>query len=176
MASPTLRLEQVSETTAIDNLHRVGDVGSSNEALLRRLLPHCTAEQLEHIETSTQVFTLAICMTLIYYCKLEPWAWSYKSMLRFNIAIMLCRCLGIEDYCMHVIANCRDQDPQLVSSWCAAGKRFEFYYRRAMAAALSPTIWRGQCRHSPGADDRRWPEVQMEALIQGSYILACFNF
>lgn len=40
---------------AIDNLQYIGDVGETDIQLLKRILPHCTAEQLNHIETSTKV-------------------------------------------------------------------------------------------------------------------------
>jgi elongin-A len=41
--------------SAIDNLQYLGDVGETDIQLLKRILPHCNAEQLNHIETSTKV-------------------------------------------------------------------------------------------------------------------------
>lgn len=40
---------------AIDNVRYLGDVGGTAEQLLRQILPHCTCEQLKHIEDSTEV-------------------------------------------------------------------------------------------------------------------------
>jgi len=40
--------------SAIDNLQYLGDVGETDIQLLKRILPHCNAEQLNHIETSTE--------------------------------------------------------------------------------------------------------------------------
>jgi len=39
--------------SAIDNLSHLGDVGETDISLLKRILPHCNADQLMHIETST---------------------------------------------------------------------------------------------------------------------------
>lgn len=39
---------------AIDNLQYIGDVGETDLQLLRRILPHCTADQLDYIEKSTK--------------------------------------------------------------------------------------------------------------------------
>lgn len=41
--------------TAIDNLRYIGDVGEVDTHLLERILPHCTVDQLTHIENSTEV-------------------------------------------------------------------------------------------------------------------------
>ena len=41
--------------TAIDNVRYLGDVGETDLDLLGRILPHCTVDQLEHIEKSTEV-------------------------------------------------------------------------------------------------------------------------
>lgn len=41
--------------TAIDNLRYLGDVGETDIDLLGRILPHCTIDQLMHIEKSTEV-------------------------------------------------------------------------------------------------------------------------
>lgn len=41
--------------TAIDNVRYLGDVGETDSHLLERILPHCTLEQLIHVENSTQV-------------------------------------------------------------------------------------------------------------------------
>ncbi|PON69396.1 RNA polymerase II transcription factor subunit [Parasponia andersonii] len=40
--------------TAIDNVRYLGDVGETDSHLLDRILPHCTVDQLEHIEKSTE--------------------------------------------------------------------------------------------------------------------------
>jgi elongin-A len=40
--------------SAIDNLQYLGDVGETDIQLLKIILPHCNAEQLNHIETSTK--------------------------------------------------------------------------------------------------------------------------
>ncbi|KAB2619741.1 transcription elongation factor B polypeptide 3-like [Pyrus ussuriensis x Pyrus communis] len=40
--------------TAIDNLRRLGDVGETDSHLLKRILPHCTVDQLMHVEKSTK--------------------------------------------------------------------------------------------------------------------------
>ncbi|KAM7468329.1 hypothetical protein LguiB_015891 [Lonicera macranthoides] len=39
---------------AIDNLRYLGDVGETAHHLLERILPHCTLEQLMHVENSTE--------------------------------------------------------------------------------------------------------------------------
>lgn len=39
--------------TAIDNVRYIGDVGATDSHLLERILPHCTVEQLMHIENAT---------------------------------------------------------------------------------------------------------------------------
>lgn len=41
--------------TAIDNVRYIGDVGETDIHLLERILPHCTIDQLKHIEQSTEV-------------------------------------------------------------------------------------------------------------------------
>lgn len=41
--------------TAIDNLRYLGDVGETDSDLLERILPHCTLDQLQHVEKCTQV-------------------------------------------------------------------------------------------------------------------------
>lgn len=40
---------------AVDNVRYLGDVGETDFHLLERFLPHCTVEQLMHIEDSTEV-------------------------------------------------------------------------------------------------------------------------
>ncbi|XP_009802919.1 uncharacterized protein LOC107762669 [Nicotiana tabacum] len=40
--------------TAIDNVRYLGDVGETDSHLLERILPHCSLEQLIHVENSTQ--------------------------------------------------------------------------------------------------------------------------
>lgn len=41
--------------SALDNLQYLGDVGETDIQLLKRILPHCNAEQLNHIESSSTV-------------------------------------------------------------------------------------------------------------------------
>uniref|UniRef100_A0A1D1YEG3 Elongin-A n=2 Tax=Anthurium amnicola TaxID=1678845 RepID=A0A1D1YEG3_9ARAE len=40
--------------TAIDNVRYIGDVGETDITLLKDILPHCTLDQLAHIEKSTE--------------------------------------------------------------------------------------------------------------------------
>lgn len=40
---------------AIDNLRFLGDVGETDLHLLERILPHCTVDQLMHVEKSSEV-------------------------------------------------------------------------------------------------------------------------
>ncbi|MFQ6630477.1 hypothetical protein Gotur_009102 [Gossypium turneri] len=40
--------------TVIDNVRYLGDVGETDSHLLERILPHCTVDQLLHVETSTK--------------------------------------------------------------------------------------------------------------------------
>ncbi|PKI33622.1 hypothetical protein CRG98_045978 [Punica granatum] len=40
--------------TAIDNVRYLGDVGETDIGLLEQILPHCTVDQLMHIEESTK--------------------------------------------------------------------------------------------------------------------------
>lgn len=40
---------------AIDNVRYLGDVGETDFHLLERILPHCTLEQLMHVEKCTEV-------------------------------------------------------------------------------------------------------------------------
>lgn len=40
--------------SAIDNVRYIGDVGETDLDLLKEILPHCTADQLAHIEKSTE--------------------------------------------------------------------------------------------------------------------------
>ena len=41
--------------TAIDNVRYLGDVGETDIGLLSHILPHCTVDQLGHIEKCTEV-------------------------------------------------------------------------------------------------------------------------
>lgn len=41
--------------TVIDNLRYLGDVGETDLDLLDRILPHCTLDQLMHVEQCTKV-------------------------------------------------------------------------------------------------------------------------
>jgi len=41
--------------TVIDNVRYLGDVGHVDQHLLERILPHCTVDQLMHVEKSTKV-------------------------------------------------------------------------------------------------------------------------
>lgn len=49
--------------TAIDNIRHLGDVGETELYFLERILPHCTVDQLRHVEKSTKVS----CSTLFLY-------------------------------------------------------------------------------------------------------------
>ena len=40
---------------AVDNVRYLGDLGETDLHLLDRILPHCTVDQLRHIEDSTEV-------------------------------------------------------------------------------------------------------------------------
>ncbi|KAK6785263.1 hypothetical protein RDI58_018718 [Solanum bulbocastanum] len=40
--------------TAVDNVRYLGDVGETDTHLLERILPHCSLEQLTHVENSTE--------------------------------------------------------------------------------------------------------------------------
>ena len=40
---------------AIDNIRYIGNVGATDSHLLDRILPHCTVDQLMHIENATDV-------------------------------------------------------------------------------------------------------------------------
>lgn len=57
--------------SAIDNLQYLSDVGETDIQLLKRILPHCNADQLNHIETSTKVcfrFTLFSILSSSEWC------------------------------------------------------------------------------------------------------------
>lgn len=41
--------------TAIDNVRYLGDVGETDINLLDRILPHCTLDQLMHVEKCSEV-------------------------------------------------------------------------------------------------------------------------
>lgn len=41
--------------TAIDNVRYLGNVGGTDEQFLGQILPHCTVDQLKHVEDSTEV-------------------------------------------------------------------------------------------------------------------------
>uniref|UniRef100_A0A5B7CDH9 Transcription elongation factor B polypeptide 3 n=1 Tax=Davidia involucrata TaxID=16924 RepID=A0A5B7CDH9_DAVIN len=47
-------LVDICVQTAVDNVRYLGDVGETDIYLLERVLPHCTVEQLMHIENSTE--------------------------------------------------------------------------------------------------------------------------
>lgn len=47
-------LVDLAVQTAIDNVRYLGDVGETALHLLERILPHCTVEQLRHVENSTE--------------------------------------------------------------------------------------------------------------------------
>lgn len=48
--------------TVVQNLRYLGDVGETDSHLLERILPHCTIDQLLHVEMSTKVSCLALFM------------------------------------------------------------------------------------------------------------------
>ena len=41
--------------TAIDNVRYLGDVGETSSELLEKILPHCTVDQLMHVEKCSTV-------------------------------------------------------------------------------------------------------------------------
>ncbi|XP_030462933.1 uncharacterized protein LOC115682751 isoform X2 [Syzygium oleosum] len=54
MRSKAPSLVDLCVRTAIDNLRYLGDVGETDAELLGRILPHCTVDQLMHIEKSSK--------------------------------------------------------------------------------------------------------------------------
>lgn len=50
--------------TAIDNVRYLGDVGETDIDLLEHILPHCTVDQLMHIEKSTEVSDLLLMLQM----------------------------------------------------------------------------------------------------------------
>jgi hypothetical protein len=50
-----LSLVELCVRTVIDNLRYVGSVDGVETELLKRILPHCTQEQLTRIESRTEV-------------------------------------------------------------------------------------------------------------------------
>lgn len=46
--------------TAIDNVRYLGNVGGIDIHLLERILPHCTKDQLMHVEKSSVVSSLHV--------------------------------------------------------------------------------------------------------------------
>lgn len=60
MRSKAPSLVDLCVRTAIDNLRYLGDVGETDAELLGRILPHCTVDQLMHIEKSSKVRFLSI--------------------------------------------------------------------------------------------------------------------
>lgn len=60
--------------TAIDNVRYLGDVGETDLHLLEHILPHCTIDQLMHVEKSSKV------SSAIYCCGLGAvWLWLKKK-------------------------------------------------------------------------------------------------
>lgn len=51
--------------TAIDNLRYLGDVGETDLDLLDQILPHCTVDQLMHVEKCSKVRKPAFCVFLL---------------------------------------------------------------------------------------------------------------
>eukprot|EP00246_Nothoceros_aenigmaticus_P010453 TRINITY_DN26981_c0_g1_i1.p1 TRINITY_DN26981_c0_g1~~TRINITY_DN26981_c0_g1_i1.p1 ORF type:complete len:215 (+),score=27.17 TRINITY_DN26981_c0_g1_i1:84-647(+) len=49
-----LSLQELCVRSAIDNVAHLSDVGDTDSSLLEVILPHCTADQLLHIETATK--------------------------------------------------------------------------------------------------------------------------
>ena len=54
-ARKTPSLVDLCVQTAIDNLRYLGNVGPVDHHLLERILPHCTLDQLTHIEKASEV-------------------------------------------------------------------------------------------------------------------------
>lgn len=48
-------LVDLCATVVIDNIRYLGDVGETDIHLLERILPHCTSEQLMHVENCSVV-------------------------------------------------------------------------------------------------------------------------
>lgn len=55
MRRKTPSLVDLCIRTAIDNVRYLGDVGETDIELLSHILPHCTVDQLRHIEKCTEV-------------------------------------------------------------------------------------------------------------------------
>lgn len=53
--------------TTIDNVRYLGDVGETDINLLDRILPHCTVEQLTHIEKCSEVRRPVLSLKLNVY-------------------------------------------------------------------------------------------------------------
>ncbi|KAG9448815.1 hypothetical protein H6P81_008780 [Aristolochia fimbriata] len=54
MKGSSLSSSKQNIETAIDSLRYMGDVGETDISILKEILPHCTAEQLMHIENSSK--------------------------------------------------------------------------------------------------------------------------
>lgn len=57
---------------AIDNIRYLGDVGETDFYFLEQILPHCTKDQLMHVEKSTKVSCL---MLFFLKCFCYDWKW-----------------------------------------------------------------------------------------------------
>jgi len=89
-----LSLVELCVRSAIDNLSHLGDVGHTDMSLLEVILPHCDADQLLHIESSTEVrLSLSLsfrtscvqvrcgcflCRMGAYVCPLEAKPWGSR--------------------------------------------------------------------------------------------------
>jgi hypothetical protein len=76
-----LSLVELCVRSAIDNLSHLGDVGHTDMSLLEVILPHCDADQLLHIESSTEV-RLSLSLSLRTSCGQVRYAcffWWYGS-------------------------------------------------------------------------------------------------
>lgn len=53
---------------AVDNIRHLGDVGDTGLDLLERILPHCTVDQLKHIEDLTEVRGPIFYISFLTWC------------------------------------------------------------------------------------------------------------
>jgi hypothetical protein len=70
-----LSLVELCVRTVIDNLRYVGSVDGVETELLKRILPHCTQEQLTRIENRTEVAN-EIQWDFFSYCSQLCVSWS----------------------------------------------------------------------------------------------------
>lgn len=71
-------LEDLCVQSAIDNLQHLGDVGQTDLSLLAKILPHCNADQLHRIETSSSERNLSS-ITNELWCKFYARKFGHES-------------------------------------------------------------------------------------------------